>query len=160
MEIANNLLSALTSISKILNDLNIKYCLIGGLAVGILAKPRATEDIDFLVLINNEEKTKLLEKLEETFNVIQNHKPIILNKTRIWRIILNPKGSEGYEFIVLDFIISDNDTYNNALNDVISVKIDNININVVSPEHLIKIKEISGRPKDLLDIEELRREVL
>ena len=52
----NNLARTLELIDlcSLLNDEQIDFCLIGGLAVAILAKPRATEDIDLLILINEE----------------------------------------------------------------------------------------------------------
>ena len=52
MDIARSLFETLKSLCRILGDARLEYCLIGGLAVGILSKPRATEDIDLLVLIS------------------------------------------------------------------------------------------------------------
>ncbi len=54
MGVAENLLHTLKSLCSLLNDEQIDFCLIGGLAVAILAKPRATEDIDLLIFINEE----------------------------------------------------------------------------------------------------------
>ena len=51
MGVAGDLFYTLKSMCALLNEEHLDYCLIGGLAVAILAKPRATEDIDFLVLI-------------------------------------------------------------------------------------------------------------
>jgi len=48
MEIAKSLIETLKKLCLLLSEAHIKFCLIGGLAVGILAKPRATEDIDLL----------------------------------------------------------------------------------------------------------------
>lgn len=50
MEIAKSLIETLKRLCLIFNEARIKFCLIGGLAVGILAKPRATEDIEWMSL--------------------------------------------------------------------------------------------------------------
>ena len=49
MEGANFLIEALKSIAMLFKESNVKYCLAGGLAVGMLSTPRATEDIDIII---------------------------------------------------------------------------------------------------------------
>jgi hypothetical protein len=55
MGVAGDLFDTLKSLCTLLNDEHVDYCLIGGLAVAILAKPRATEDIDLLILIEEQQ---------------------------------------------------------------------------------------------------------
>lgn len=43
MGVAGDLFETLKSLCALLNDEHIDYCLIGGLAVAILAKPRTTD---------------------------------------------------------------------------------------------------------------------
>jgi hypothetical protein len=45
----NPLFQALEELCRFLDDAHLDYALVGGLAVGIWAAPRATVDIDFLV---------------------------------------------------------------------------------------------------------------
>ena len=60
MEIAKELLETLKSLCVLLRDARVEFCLIGGLAVAIQAKPRATEDIDLLVLIDEQQIQTLI----------------------------------------------------------------------------------------------------
>lgn len=43
--------------------------------------------------------------------------------------------------------------------DVITIQIDKVDIPVVKPENLIKIKKLSNRPRDLLDIQEIQESI-
>jgi predicted nucleotidyltransferase len=160
MEISSKLINTLTKVANILNNLSASYCLIGGLAVSMLSKPRATEDVDFLILLENEIlKQSLIKELGDKFSIIQNKKPFSLKNVNIWRILLKDSDSEDYDFTILDFIIAENEVYTNALKDPLKIKIDNININVINIENLIMIKELSARKIDLIDIEELKKEL-
>ena len=160
MEISSKLINTLTKVADILNDINASYCLIGGLAVSMLSKPRATEDVDFLILLKDEEHKKILtEELEKNFTLIQNKKPFSLKNIRIWRIILKDNKSKDYDFTILDFILAENENYTKALNDPLKIKINNVSINVINIENLIMIKELSARKIDLIDVQELKKEL-
>jgi len=159
MDVSNKLIYTLTEIAGILNTLKIKYCLIGGLAVSMLSKPRATEDVDFLILLEKDQKDHLLLEIEKKFQIIQNKDPFIFKNATIWRLIVKDKKSEDYDFAILDFLLADMEIYKNALNFPLIIKIYNREINVINIENLIKIKELSGRRIDILDVEELTKEL-
>lgn len=40
----------------------------------------------------------------------------------------------------------------------VNIKIDDVDIPIASPENLIKIKKLSGRPQDIIDIKTIREE--
>jgi len=56
----------------------------------------------------------------------------------------------------VDFLLADNEAYKEAVLNPVELIIDNVKIPVASPENLINIKKLAGRPQDLLDIESLR----
>ncbi len=96
MDIARSLFETLKSLCRILGDARVEYCLIGGLAVGILSKPRATEDIDLLVLIDEERIPSLMSLLREHLNVIQEGHIMRFPQATIWRTVIgSPAGEEG-----------------------------------------------------------------
>lgn len=161
MQISNGIIKVLTKVARILDELNIKYSLIGGLAVSMLSKPRATEDVDFLILLPEDKKKNLVHRLKQNFTIIQNKEPFNLNDTKIWRLILKEKQAEDYEFIVLDFLLvnSEYGIYKKAIDDALNINIFNTEIKVADVESLIEIKKLSNRKQDLIDIEELRKQL-
>lgn len=129
----------------------------GGLAVGILAKPRATEDIDLLVLIDNKETIGSL--LRHDFEIIQDHDSMHFKETTIWRIVIKDTFTNDRGLVIIDLIFADNEIYKEAVADVIKLQIDNIDIPVVKPENLIRIKKLSNRPRDWIDIQAIEESI-
>lgn len=156
MEIAKGLIETLKRISTLLNEAGISHCLIGGLAVSILAKPRATEDIDLLVLIAEKGKKVVEDIFKNNFDLIQNQGVTVFEKARIWRIVVKDQYSSENGIVVIDMILADEKVYQEALADTLRIEIEGATIPIVRPEHLIKIKSISNRPVDLLDIEAIK----
>ena len=159
MEIAKSLIETLKQLCIVFNEAHIKFCLIGGLAVGILAKPRATEDIDLLVLIDKENREVIGNLVKDNFEVIQDHDLMCFKQATIWRIVIQDAFTNDNGLVVLDFVFADNEIYKQAVMDVITIQIDEVDIPVVKPENLIKIKKLSNRPRDLLDIQEIQESI-
>lgn len=64
---SGNFLKALRSLNVFLQRNNIKFCLIGGLAVQVRGKPRFTRDIDLTVLAQLETERELLDLFLASF---------------------------------------------------------------------------------------------
>jgi len=156
MEIGTALFETLKHLCSVLNKAQSAYCLIGGLAVGILAKPRATEDIDLLMLMGEDSVESLRKLLRHHFDVIQDHDIMHFRNCTIWRIVVSDSFPEDNGLVIVDIVFADREVYKNALADTICLEIDDTVIPVVRPEHLIEIKRLSGRPVDLLDIQALQ----
>ena len=156
MDIARNLFDTLKSLCILLSEARVDYCLIGGLAVAILAKPRATEDIDLLILIEEQKKSSITELMKKKFVIIQDNNVMHFENATIWRTILGFLTGEATGFVIVDFLLADNEIYREAVCNPIKLTFDNVTIPVASPENLIKIKELSNRPQDLLDIISLK----
>lgn len=156
MDIARDLFDTLKSLCALLSEAHVDYCLIGGLAVAILAKPRATEDIDILILIDEQQKSSIIELMKKKFQIIQDNNVMHFESATIWRTILASPTSEATGFVIVDFLLADNEIYREAVHNPIDLIFDKVTIPVASPENLIKIKELSNRPQDLLDIASLK----
>jgi len=159
VEIAKSLIETLKQLCSVFKAANIKFCLIGGLAVGILAKPRATEDIDLLVLIGKENKEIIAKLFRDNFEVIQDHDLMYFKQATIWRMVIKDSFTTDNGFVIIDMVFADSEIYRKAVLEVITIQIDNIDIPVVKPENLIKIKKLSNRPRDLLDIQEIQESI-
>jgi hypothetical protein len=156
MGVAQDLFDTLKSLCALLNHEHVDYCLIGGLAVAILAKPRATEDIDLLILIEEPQIPSLIELLKKRFKIIQRENVMHFKNATICRTILSAPSDEKGEIVVVDFLLADHDTYRETLRDPLVLTVDGEKILVARPEGLIKMKEISNRAQDLLDIAALK----
>ena len=156
MGVAGDLFDTLKSLCTLLNDENIDYCLIGGLAVAILAKPRATEDIDLLILIEEQQIPSLVGLLKKRFKIIQQKNVMHFKNATICRTILASPSDEKGGIVVVDFLLADHDTYRETLRNPLFLTVDGGKIPVARPEGLIKMKELSNRPQDLLDIAALK----
>ncbi len=157
MEIAKGLLETLKTVSRCFAEADIKFCLVGGLAVGMLSKPRATEDIDLLVLIEEKDIHRITEILSARLTIVKMPEIMRFEKACIQRILFKDVTSDD-GFVILDILLADNEIYKEALNELVFVTIDGTNIPVPTRDNLIKIKRLSNRPQDILDVESLMME--
>jgi len=159
MEIARGLIETLKKLCLVFNEAQVKFCLIGGLAVGILTRPRATEDIDLLVLIDESKKETIGKLIRNNFEIIQDHNLMRFKEATIWRIVIKDAFTNDSGLVIIDLVFADNEIYEKAVQDIITIQIDEVDIPVVKPENLIRIKRLSNRPRDLLDIRELQESI-
>jgi hypothetical protein len=147
-----SLLEEFVTFTETLNQQKIDYAICGGWAMAIHGLPRATIDIDLLIL------TEDLEKVWKTANSLgydvegsplHFHDGVI----EIRRISKIDKASK--RLFTLDFLL-----VTEGLKDVWKkrelMEWEDGKTWTVSREGLIKLKTISGREQDLLDIKKLR----
>lgn len=120
------------------------FALIGGLAVSAWSPPRATMDIDLLVLAKPEELDHLVEALRDAGMKAE----------------LRRGGSDDpVPFLIradcLDIVVATKKYQAETVEQSISVNIAGRDIPVASPEYLIILKLKAGGPRDLLDVREL-----
>jgi hypothetical protein len=71
----------------------------------------------------------------------------------IWRTLI---GTPAGDTVLVDFLLANHEVYREAVLNPIKLTVDDVSIPVVNREFLIKIKELSGRPQDILDIASLK----
>jgi|GEM_PF-1827235 len=155
MEPSPELIRAMLTVCRVLNELAIPYCLIGGLAVSMLATPRATGDIDLAVLIDAARRKQLLAELQRSFVIVQDKPLMKLERATIWRLVLKDQAHAD-ELVIVDFVLADKPVYARALSDPATIEIDGTRMQVARPEKLLAIKEFCGRPQDIADAQSLR----
>jgi hypothetical protein len=134
---------------NLLNLYSVKYVLLGGWAVGYYSNPRATKDIDFLVSVDNNN----LKKLKNVFNDFKSP-PINIEVL---------KEDKGYIYIgsppLRIEVISNADGIN--INECYKkrniIELDDLKINIISKNDLIKNKKSTDRLKDKSDAEVLEK---
>ncbi len=148
----NPLFQALEELCHFLDDAGLRYTLVGGLAVGIWAAPRATIDIDFLVSLPAGESGTLVRRLNQSGRFIFVHdKPMVFNKVSFLRATLKSNAD-----IAVDFLFADDEFRKRMLDRSSSILIAGFSVRIPTPEDLIILKLLSGRPKDLNDAEQIR----
>ncbi len=147
------LLDELIELTTALEQNGIEYAVCGGLALTIHGFPRATFDIDLLI----KEET-----LEKAFEIVKEkgydiHGLDISFKERAVEIRRVSKIDDDGEVLSLDFLL-----VTQFVEDVwegkIVLELDGRSITLVSREGLIKMKELAGRHKDLIDIDRIQNE--
>jgi hypothetical protein len=148
----SSLLEEFVNFTGALNRRNIAYAICGGWAMAIHGLPRATIDIDLLVLT---------EDLEKSWKIAQNAGydveglPLHFHDGAIEIRRISKIDKESKRLFTLDFLL-----VTEALKDVWEnrelIEWEDGETWTVSREGLIKLKTISGREQDLLDIKKLR----
>ncbi|WP_306534264.1 nucleotidyl transferase AbiEii/AbiGii toxin family protein [Geobacter sp.] len=121
------------------------YALVGGLAVSVWATPRATEDIDILVLVAHD---KGLESFTEALRAkgieFQVHRGGVDDPVPL----LVTAEIAG---IPLDCIIATKKWEAEAVQRAVGIEFMGKTVRVLAPEYLIVMKLKAGGPQDLLD---------
>lgn len=139
---------------RLLQQHRVKYLLVGGFAVNLHGYNRFTEDIDLWVKDDSENRRHLRAAFEELLNT---RLPELDRMQFIagWSIIKLPSGFpidlmsdvKGLEPIGFD----------TCLNQAQVVRLEDITIPFLHINHLRETKIAAGRPKDLLDLDELNK---
>jgi len=126
--------------------------LVGGMAVGIWAEPRATVDIDFLISVRLADFDNLKRHLAESGRFVFIHeKPMLFGRTSFLKATFNSNAD-----ISVDFIFSDDFFKVEALKRREVAQLSDFSLNIATPEDLIILKMLSGREQDRLDAMKIR----
>jgi hypothetical protein len=133
------------------NQEKLDYAVCGGWAMAIHGSPRATVDIDFLVLTDDLPK---MWKIAEDFGYDVEGLPLSFDNGLIEIRRLSKIEKELKILLTIDFLLVTEglkDVWDNRE----SIDFENDKVWTVSREGLIFMKKLSGRHKDLGDIEAL-----
>jgi predicted nucleotidyltransferase len=136
---------------KLLNENKVRYLLIGGYAVVVHGYVRNTNDIDIVVSDDRENAQKVVDALSEFgFASSELQAELFTQKDSVVRM-----GVEPVKIEILNYLkgLHFDDAYERRK----TIKVENIDINVVNLEDLLKNKRAVGRLKDLADVEELEK---
>ena len=149
----SDLLVELANVTGALEEGEIEYAVCGGLALTILGFPRATFDIDILIRP---------ESLVSSFEIAQKfgfdiHGLDMSFKDRAVEIRRVSKIDDDGEVLSLDFLLVTpqvEDVWKSRQ----TVDWRGDPLSIVSKEGLIRMKELAGRHKDLIDIDRIKNE--
>jgi predicted nucleotidyltransferase len=150
---------------KTLRKNKVEFIIAGGMALNLYGIPRFTKDLD--ILIN--ESLQNIKKLTKTLNELgfEPKAPVkmgdFLNPT-YWPIWKKEKGMMALNFYnskkpfeEIDLLVYSPLKYKDAKKRKTHVRIENIDLDLVSLNDLIKMKRHAGREQDKSDIEAIKR---
>lgn len=144
---------------------DVEFVLVGGLAVALHGYQRVTMDVDVVLAMDahNLHKFSSVAKASGLRPTIPVELDALANPKLIdqWyqekgMLAFSLRGSEAMA-TVMDILVRPVVSFADLRRDATMVKVGLINIPVASIEHLIEMKTGTGRSKDLIDIEELRK---
>jgi hypothetical protein len=137
-----------------LNAHGAKYLVVGGYAVGAYTQPRATKDLDVFILCNAENSEAVFHALADFGAPIAGYTPSDFNDRRSYFQM----GEPPWRVDILQVIsgVAFEESWESRVYAVVNGKFETP---VISAEKLIQNKLAAGRPRDLLDVEEMRRAV-
>lgn len=132
-----------------LNSHGVEYLLVGGYAVGYHGYPRATADMDIWVARTPQNAAKLVTVLKEFgFNVPELSPQLFLKENQVIRMGVPP-------FRIEIVTSASGVTFEECYAARVQAVIDDVEVNIISLEHLKANKKAAGRYKDLDDLEHL-----
>ena len=142
------LIEVLAKFARVLQTRNVRYALIGGLAASIRGRIRATEDLDLILLCSLEEALALVESLGES-----GFSPLIEGYEQVARSALLIPMIDSASGIQLDLAIGLSGFEKEIVERADPMIFEGHEIFVATPEDLVLLKILAGRPRDLQDVE-------
>ena len=146
------------------NRHKVKFVLVGGIALNLHGGNRATQDMDILVEMSSKNLTNAVETLTKLgYSTKLSVNPLDISKKDIRKSWIEEKNMKAFNFFKgeksyeeVDIIIESPIDYETAAKDAKIIKIEGDTLPVISLRNLIKMKEVTGRDIDKMEIKALR----
>jgi len=144
------------TLSSLITDFNrrgIPYALAGGWAYSALVEPRATTDIDVLLLLEQPSRDRLRSLLSSLFDSLIVHPAaMVFHGISIWRCV----GVRKKQEVVIDLLLADSEYLQTALSRRRQILLGDLPVSMLTLEDLILLKTLAGRLQDQADLEKIR----
>jgi len=131
-----------------LDDVRVAGVVIGGLAAGILGRPRVTRDVDLLVTLEPGRWPELLARGGRFGFLPRVPDPLdFAERNRVLLLRHEPT------LVDLDISLGGLAFEEEAVARAVRVEVEGVSVPLVSPEDLLVMKAVAHRPRDLADIE-------
>lgn len=155
-------------ITAVLNEASVRYVVVGGLAVVAHGYLRATMDIDLVIDLDRENLVNALSALEkigfrprlpvskEQFADPQMREQWIKEK----HMLVFPLWNPDEPTLIIDVFVKSPFDFDDEYKKAVWIDLDDdLKIPFVAKDSLIRMKRDAGRPKDMDDIEHLKKGV-
>ena len=149
-------------IFKALNEKNVKYLVIGGAAVNLHGYVRVTHDLDLFIALDETN----VKKFANTMRLLEFRPKIPVEieelgdskKREKW---IKEKNMKVFSLVdidtddIIDIMIMDYLQFDESYKEKKVVKIKDMEVPIASIKDIIKLKEVAGRAKDIIDLKVL-----
>ncbi|MDN3512968.1 MAG: hypothetical protein NG747_01055 [Candidatus Brocadia sp.] len=143
----------------------VRYLIVGGLSVNLYGVPRVTQDIDIVIAMNRENVLKITSLLKELCYVprlpVSPDDLANPDKVKDWIENKNLKAFSFYHknenYKVVDIVLVHPLDFEKSFKNRTVKRAKDTDIYLASIDDIVKMKEFSGRPQDLSDIEMLNK---
>lgn len=144
--------STLDLIVAQIEHMAVDYVIMGGLAVRAYSIPRATEDIDFTLALAGDRLAEFLRVLEcEDFEVPETYQKGWVDEVKGLKLV-KVKRYVIDRAVDVDLFLADSDYQDEVLRRKCLADVEGRRYWIASPEDLVLLKLIAGRPRDLIDV--------
>jgi len=148
-----NIYDEFFSIIKKLNEANIRYAVVGGIALSFHTRPRYTKDIDILILAKDiDDLRSILKKMGYIFEAI----PWTFKNTNITLHRLTK--IEGEDSLTIDLLVGNEERHEKIIENAVTEETEYGLTCIASREDLIWMKRFRNSKQDIADIEALEND--
>ncbi len=136
----------------VLGKMSIDYTVMGGLAVRAYAIPRVTEDIDFTLALDRSRLPELYNALEEQdYAIPEPYRSGWVDEVKGMHLV-KLKRYIGGRAIDVDLFLAESAYQDEILLRRRLADVEGRQLWLASPEDLVLLKLVAGRPRDLIDV--------
>lgn len=139
---------AIQALDRLFNEIDRQWTVIGGIAVGLLGVPRATKDVDALIIYDTADVDKLIDAARE-FDLHPRYANTaeFARESRVLFLV------HGADRALVDVALGCMPFEQDVIERATRVQEGNCRVPLPTPEDLIILKSIASRPQDLVDIQ-------
>jgi predicted nucleotidyltransferase len=142
-----DLTRALRDLARLFDELNIPYVVMGGIAVRVYGIPRPTHDVDFTLAIPRERLPELYAAVQAQGYTVPGWIDQVAGMPLVkFRLYLEGRG------IDIDMFLAESRFQEQVLSRRRQARLDGLDVWLVSPEDLMLLKLLAGRPRDIADV--------
>jgi len=152
-------------IFRLLNEHDVRYVIIGGIAVILHGSPRLTADLDIAIDLEPVAAHRAIKALQEAGFIAEI--PVDIRQfadetvRRRWIVEKQMKALSLHDRAVpptvIDILAENPIAFDDLYRRAKEVSLDELTLRIASIPDLIALKRLSGRPEDLRDITELEK---
>jgi hypothetical protein len=146
---SQSFIDAIIQFDRLAKKTSLDYAIIGGVGVSVWSKPRATQDVDMVVLLDTTQLTSLTNQAEKHGFVTDLKETQHLIKNDMFRLRYKIDTNNLIKF---DLILATYPYYQSLLHRKKHFLFGKVNLPFAQPEDLIILKLISNRHQDSIDV--------